>query len=167
MNPTPDITQHPLYRPHHGDMKGWRYLEDHETIQSGDEWIGQANKKDKWETDRDIVGWIVGENNNYCVYRRRISPESKPACKQCGKALGGLADESYCKCSECISKPADQKRFVTLAVEVVSAETAPTIAKLLMGYKFEIREGNALAALDGIEDRAIEAVRQAVKGGAK
>lgn len=135
MNPTPDITQHPLYRPHHGDMTGWRYLERNEVIDTQDECI--ATSWSDWDTCISRVGCRAGEFNQM-VFRRRISPESKPA---------------------------DKKRFVTIAVEVLSEETISTVSALLQSYKIQIREGNALAALDGIEDRAIEAVRQAVKGG--
>lgn len=73
-----DPTKHPLYRAHHGDMTGWRYLEVGEARTRGDEfdWKEQG---EGWSPLMYRIGEsYTAEEMNMFTYRRRVAPAEKP-----------------------------------------------------------------------------------------
>lgn len=135
-----DPHKHPLYHPHMGDMTGWRFLEVGETCGPNDEWRAIESREDYW-SDVCSRRYEV-EHDDLVCYRRRVTPED--------------------------AKPTDQKRFVTVVFETEQGQTTDALldGPDYCGMKFsQIREGNALAELDRIEDNVIEAVKNAVRKG--
>lgn len=132
-----DIKQHPLWREHHGDMTGFEYLDPvKDTRTEGDECINNSYDIATWHP---IAKNKIGEpySSLHYVgmsYRRRIAPAT------------------------------DQKRFVTVVIEV-DAKTIPDDFTALgkeLGIKIEsIREGNYLEKFDGMKERVNNAMEDA------
>ena len=101
-------------------------------------------------------------------YRRRIAPAVNPVkpgmndvCGNCGEVYGFHRDE-FCPHGKGAwqEKPDDQPRFVTI-VFPAGLENLENF----MGFAHAFREGNALAILDGLEDKVKAAVHEAFTKG--
>jgi hypothetical protein len=71
VNTAQDITTHPLYRPHHGDMTGFEYVLVGEVLTKECEWTGSLGPD--WSA---ICPSMIGSrltNEHVCTYRRRIA----------------------------------------------------------------------------------------------
>lgn len=127
-----DITKHPLYRKHHGDMTGWRFLEKGEKINRGDE---VNTLEDVFGSGWEIVkkpSWNQAFHNEHLAFRRRIAPA--------------------------VEKPSDQKRYVTVIVEMnESVDLKSSLAKSEL-HVSEIREGNYLEKFDNRKERVLKAL---------
>lgn len=130
MSTEQDPHKHALYRPHMGDMTGWRFLEIDEEIISGDQCFEKVISPHGWrETFQPNQGYTP-QSFPHNDYRRRVTPVE--------------------------SKQGEQKRFVTV---VIPADSVLLEFPGLIGC--QMREGNALARLDDIEERVIAAIRKA------
>lgn len=133
-----DPHKHALYRPHHGDMTGFRFLESHELPLKTDDWATLNPCGGKLSDSWTPCGHMPVDNKDIFAYRRRVAPAEKPA---------------------------DQPRFVTIIVKIKDSESLGDISNKLSGYEREFREGNALSILDGLEDRCKLAIHKAFTGG--
>jgi len=130
-----DPHKHALYRPHMGDMTGWRFLEAQEKVQDHDEFILLQDDDEGWFAtlhggENKTAEQLCGPHS--AAYRRRVAPAEKPT---------------------------DQKRFVTVVIDTGNQEHWKWVQYAQLPYD-RIREGNALAALDSIEERVVKAIRE-------
>lgn len=129
-----DITKHPLYEPHMGCMDGFRFVQEKEPLQENDEAIGTRRNLQPFEWTL-IADHCFGEKPELfltVVFRRRIAPA--------------------------VEKPEEQKRFVTVVVEMNEAvDLKSSLAKSEL-HVSEIREGNYLEKFDNRKERVLKAL---------
>lgn len=127
MSTEQDPHKHALYRPHMGDMTGWRFIEFGDTRTAGDEYMWRDDETGKWRLISTNIGELyTGYQVSELVYRRRITPESKPE---------------------------EAKRFVTVVYEVKFPEfTLPPCYPLLGLQQISHHEGNYLEKFDQIKE---------------